>query len=36
MTLTFEQERLFLSVANAVMETAKAVRDENVSVQVKK
>ena len=35
-TQVAEQERLFLSVANAVMETAKQYRDDNVSVQVKR
>jgi hypothetical protein len=31
-----EQERLFLSVANAVMETAKQMRDDNVKVEVRR
>jgi putative hemolysin len=31
-----EQERLFLRVANVVMDTAKEMRDENVKVEIKK
>jgi hypothetical protein len=31
-----EQERLFLSVANAVMETAKQMRDDNVKVEIRR
>jgi hypothetical protein len=31
-----EQERLFLRVANAVMDTAKEMRDDNVKVEIRR